>query len=474
MMETGDATSHDLVATLLRRISLVDSPGTEVELRSILDVNPHVLDDASECDASRRGGSVRGPLHGVPVVVKDNVEVAGMRATAGSLALDAGVCAGDSPVAVRLRQAGAVILATTNLSEWANIRSSRSTSGWSAVGGLVCNPWALDRSAGGSSSGSGAAVAAALSPLAVGTETDGSITCPAALNGVVGIKPTVGAVSTRGVVPISSSQDSVGAMARCVDDAELLLSVLSGDSAITERSARVVVQEIRIGVARNWFTDHSGVDALALSVIRDAQNLFASVTDSTVPAPSSEVGEDEYTVLMCELFDEMNTYLAHRSNSRVRSLRDVVEFNKQHADTELRFFGQELFEKSLVSGGCSSEVYVNARKRNLEWAHEVCFAPALRDCDVLVAPAYMPAWKSDFSLGHPQAGGAVTSPAAIAGFPIVTIPCGRVDDLPIGLSFVGAAGSEHVLVAAARAVERLIELTPANGWMPTFRQPTRG
>lgn len=456
------------------RIEEVDAPGTEVELRSIIDMNPGALDDARQCDEAFGNGDGLGPLHGLPVVVKDNIEVAGMRASAGSYALDAGPCRLDAPAVARLRRAGAVILATTNLSEWANIRSTRSTSGWSAVGGLVGNPWALDRSAGGSSSGSGAAIAAGLAPLALGTETDGSIACPAAVNGVVGIKPTVGKVPTAGVVPISASQDSVGAMARSVGDAELLLSVLSDDRDLTSRSREVAVSELRLGVARNWFTEHAGVDALARSVLAEVNGIFGSVADDAAPAPTSEVENDEFEVLVCELRDDLDAYLSTRPNSHVKSLREVVEFNVRHADLEMGFFGQEIFERSVASSGRGSEAYVGARRRNLAWAHDDCFTPAFSRCDVLVAPTYMPAWKSDLSIGHPSAGGVVTSPAAIAGFPIVTIPCGLVDALPVAISFVGPAHSEAVVIAAARAVEAVLGLDYSRGWRPTFRQPRRG
>lgn len=476
MLARGDLTSADVVARLSDRISAIDAPGSALEVRSILDVNTWAVTDAQRCDEERRArhGDALGPLHGVPVVVKDNVEVEGMRATAGSLALDAGPCPLDAPLVARLRNAGAIILATTNLSEWANIRSSRSTSGWSAVGGLVGNPWALDRSAGGSSSGSGAALAAGLAPLAVGTETDGSITCPAALNGVVGIKPTVGVVPTTGVVPISASQDSPGAMARSVDDAERLLSVLTADANLCDRSSRINLAEVRIGVARHWFTGHARVDSLVSGVVADIRSQFSAVHDDPVPAPDKAVGDDEYTVLMCELLDDLNAYLSTRQNSRVTSLAHVIEFNRAHSDEELAFFDQELFEESVTSGGRAGDKYHSARRRNLDWAHNECFTPAFQRSDILVAPAYMPAWKSDFAIGHPEAGGIVTSPAAIAGFPIVTIPCGLVNDLPVGMSFVGPANSEALLIAAARAVERVLGLSPTTGWKPQFSLPGRG
>lgn len=457
-----------------RRIAQIDSPGSEVALRSVLALDASAEATASERDVESARGLVRGPLHGAIVLVKDNIESVGLPGTAGSLALVDHPVSRDSVVTARLRAAGAVVAGATNLSEWANIRSTRSSSGWSAVGGLTPNPWSLDRSAGGSSSGSGAAVAAGITTLAIGSETDGSITCPAALNGVVGIKPTVGMVPTAGIIPISSSQDTAGPMARTVDDAEALLAVIADRPDLPSLSAAVLASSLRLGVVDAWRTGHARTDALFDQVLTSVSTRFGRSASVTVPSMPEQVGADEYTVLMCELFDDLSAHLAARTNGALTSLGDVIEFNLRHADSELHLFGQEIFEMAVATGGRGGPDYAAARARNLEWAVGECLGPALEHNDLLVAPAYMPAWKTDFVLGHPNAGGAVTSPAAIAGFPIVTIPMGKVDDLPVGLSLVGGGGTEHILIAAARVIEHELGIAGDPSWMPGFRQPSRG
>lgn len=458
----------------LERVAEIDAPGTTVELRSVLALDPTAEAVATERDSETSRGLTRGPLHGAVVFVKDNIETKGLPGTAGSLALVDFPVVTDSVVTARLRAAGAVIAGATNLSEWANIRSTRSSSGWSAVGGLTANPWSLDRSAGGSSSGSGAAVAAGITRLAIGSETDGSITCPAALNGVVGIKPTVGLVPTTGIIPISSSQDTAGPMARTVDEAEVLLSVIAADPTLVGRSRSIETGAVRLGVADAWRTGHARTDALFDDVVTAIRGLFGSSEAVEVPTMPDHVGTDEFTVLMGELFDDLASYLTSRTNSAMTSLADVIKFNERNAPAELNLFGQEIFEMAVSTGGRAGNVYAEARARNLDWALGKCLGPAFEHHDVLVAPAYMPAWKTDFVLGHPNAGGAVTSPAAIAGYPIVTIPMGKVDDLPVGLSLVGGPRSEAVLIAAARAMERELGIVDSSTWMPTFRQPSRG
>lgn len=466
--------SVDTVRGMLRRIGQIDAPGTEVELRSVLAIDQLAESIAAERDAETTQGTVRGPLHGAVVLVKDNIESVGLPGTAGSLALRDHPVTRDSVVTARLRAAGAVVAGATNLSEWANIRSTRSSSGWSAVGGLTPNPWSLDRSAGGSSSGSGAAVAAGLTTLAIGSETDGSITCPASLNGVVGIKPTVGMVPTVGIIPISSSQDTAGPMARNIDDAELLLAVIADRADLPMLSAGVDVASLRLGVVDAWRTGHVRTDALFDHVLAAVSGSFRNASSIEVPTMPDNVGADEFTVLMCELFDDLSAHLNERTRGAFTSLADVIRFNEQNAESELCLFGQEIFEMAVTTGGRSGAEYSGARERNLQWAVGECLGPALEHSDVLIAPAYMPAWKTDFVLGHPQAGGAVTSPAAIAGYPIVTIPMGKVDDLPVGLSLVGGPGSESVLIAAARVIERELGIAGDPTWAPTFRQPTRG
>jgi amidase len=451
-----------LVDGLLERIEAIDAPGSAPALRSVLAVSETARDEARACDLAGAGG----PLHGVPVLVKDNIEVAGLPATAGATSLASRPARRDAPLVSRLRDAGAIILGTTNLSEWANIRSVRSTSGWSAMGGLTGNPWALDRSPGGSSSGSGAAVAAGLAPLAIGTETDGSITCPGSLNGVAGIKPTVGAVPTLGVVPISASQDSPGPMARTVEEVALLLEVLAATSGLLDR-VRSGVGGLRVGCARTWCTGHPATDALFAGSVDRLQAAGAKVThlSPAVPGPAEE--EDEQTVLLCELLDGLAAYLPTRGPDGPQDLAAVVVHERKHASLELAHFGHDLFERALELGGTANPAYRVARTRNLAWAVDACLRPTLSDVDVLIAPAYGPAWKSDLVLGgHPALASPVTRAPAIAGWPIAVAPIGLVEGLPVGMGAVGRPGSEGLLLAVCRAVEQ-----PAR---PAWRQPQRG
>jgi amidase len=471
-----------LVELLLERIAVLDAPapGSHKSLRSVLAISETARGEARAQDELRARNEDRaqhearagddigptGPLHGVPVLVKDNIEVAGLPSTAGATSLLGRVPAADAPLVKRVRDAGGIILGTTNLSEWANIRSARSTSGWSAVGGLTGNPWALDRSAGGSSSGSGAALAAGFAPLAIGTETDGSITCPASLNGVAGIKPTVGSVPTQGVVPISFSQDSPGPMARTVDEVALLLEVLMAEPGILDR-AREGPRGLRVAVARTLRTGHPATDELFDETVGKLNATGVTVHDVTPPGPSPAEDDDEDIVLLCELFDGLAAYLPTRGPGGPQNLPEVIEHEKQNAATELAHFGHDMFERAVALGGCDTEVYRAARARNLAWALGTCLEPAMANADVLVGPTYAPAWKSDLVLGpHPKTSSGITSAAAIAGWPIATAPMGLVQGLPVGFGAVGRPGSEALLLAVCRAIEQ-----PAR---PTWRQPCRG
>ncbi len=362
------------------------------------------------------------------------------------------------------------MVGSTNLSEWANIRSAHSTSGWSATGGLVGNPWALDRSAGGSSSGSGAAVAAGYAPLAVGTETDGSIVCPASLNGVVGLKPTVGAVPTTGIVPISASQDSPGPIGRQVSDVARLFAVLAGVDPVDLDGPSP-----RLVGASTWRTGHPPTDRVVAEVVEALRAAGEPVVDREVAVPGPEVLNDEFAVLLAELVDDFGAYLEARPGEGVRSLAEVVAHERSHADVELPWFGHELFVQALGTGGRAGEAYAGARSRNRAWAEETCLGPALDGADVLVAAAYGPAWKSDLVVGGH--GGAVsswiTTPAAIAGWPIVSVPVGLVHGLPVGMAMIGRPGEEWTLLAAASRVEAVVAATaplPRPGW----RAPGRG
>lgn len=469
----GSWTSAQLVADLRDRITALDIDGPG--LGAVVAVAADAERVASERDEERRAGRVRGALHGVPVLVKDNIEAAGLPGTAGSLALAGRPVAGDAPLVARLRAAGAIVLASTNLSEWANFRSPASTSGWSAVGGLTGNPWALDRSAGGSSSGSGAAVAAGLAPLAIGTETNGSITCPAALNGVVGLKPTVGAVSARQVVPISGSQDVPGPLARSVADAALALEVLAGRTDLLAALAPEAAATMRVGVVSTWLSGHAGTDALFESAVTALTAHVGAVRAVSVPPNDAQVHDDQTTVLICEMRSDLDAYLAGRPGAGVRSVADVVAFNRDHADAELAHFGQEHLEAAAASAGRADEAYAAARPRNVEFARDRCLGPAFEQADVLIAPAYQPAWKSDLVHGDQVAGGgAICTPPAILGWPILTVPMGVEDGLPVGLSITGPAGSEDRLVAIGRALERALGLVGTEALRPAWRAPARG
>lgn len=474
-MADGALTSVAIVRALLDRIAAVDAPASALALRSVLAVAGDALAVAEERDRERAAGTVRGPLHGVPVLVKDNIEAVGLPGTAGSQALLDRVVTTDAPLVARLRAAGAVILGSTNLSEWANFRSPHSVSGWSGMGGLTGNPWALDRSAGGSSSGSGAAVAALLAPLAVGTETNGSITCPAALNGVVGLKPTVGSVPAQQVVPIAGSQDVPGPLARSVVEAALAFEVLSGQQGAVAACTPDAARAVRVGVVDTWLSGDPRTDAIFATAVAALTPLVASVTPVTVPPNDAQVNADQVLVLIHEMRSDLDAYLAGRPGQGVRSVADVVAFNADHASTELAHFGQEYLEWAASTGGRADDVYVDARRRNVEFARDVCLGPALADGDILVAPAYQPAWKSDLTHGDQVAGGgAICTPSAILGWPILTVPMGTVDGLPVGFSLTGPAGSEATLLAVGHALETALGLVGTPALEPAWRAPIRG
>jgi amidase len=463
----GGLTSLDLVDTLLERISQVDTPESLVGLNSIAAVSADARSVARERDDERAADRLRGPLHGVPVVIKDNVEALGLPGQAGSTAL-AGRVSRDAPLVSRLREAGAIVLASTNLSQWANIRSPRSTSGYSATAGLVANPWALDRSAGGSSSGSGAALAAGLAPLAVGTETDGSIVSPASVNGVTGLKPTVGTVPTTHVVPISSSQDSPGPMGRSVADVALMYGVLAQSTPATITAPPSLI------VAQNWRTGHPKTDALFDELVAMFAGAQLSIQQRDLAEPGESEGRDELTVLLSELVDDLGVYLSGRPGDGVRSLADVIAYEDEHREIEQIWFGHENFLHAIETGGRSGPHYAEARRRNLEWAVETCLAPGIEGADVIIAPACGPSWKSDLPVGgHPASASPVTTPAAIAGWPILAMPMGLVDRLPVGLAIIGRPGSEWMLLDAASRLEAIIR-SESPLPEPLWAAPSRG
>jgi amidase len=461
--------------TAVERVERALARADEVDgmVASVCTPNRAVRSQARERDAETREGRSRGPLHGWPVLVKDNVDTADLPTTAGSLALAAQPNpARDAALVARLREAGLVVLGKANLSEWANIRDGNSASGWSGYGGLTRNPYALNRSAGGSSSGSGAAVAAGITPLAVGTETDGSISCPAAFNGCVGIKPTVGVLPTDGVVPISRSQDSPGPMASTVRDAAALLGVLAGngtDYASYAVDGRLAGKRIGVPRARYWgYSSHADGPAERAVQLLAAQG--ATIVDATDLTSMEELdGQDELLVMLAELRSGLAAYLAGRPGDGPRSLEDVVAWNRAHADVELQHFGQALFEQALEGPGVESREYAEARARCLRAGRDDGIDAVLRahDLDALVTPSYGPAVPID--LVNPEAHtGSCTQASAIAGYPLLTVPSGLVAGLPVAVSFWGTAASETTLVEIAAGYEAARDRDTGPLPAPTF------
>ena len=446
----GDFTSVELVSTLLHRIQTIDD--CDGGLQSVLAIATDLMQQAEARDSRVATGS----LHGIPVLIKDNIQAIGLPGTAGSLALAGRTVVEDAEIVSRLRAAGAIIMGSTNLSEWANIRSGNSTSGWSAVGGLTANPWNYKHSAGGSSSGSGAAVAAGLIPFAVGTETDGSIVCPASLNGVVGIKPTVGSVSVTGVVPVSLSQDVPGPLARSVEDAAMLLEVLTGQTGLVDLCNND--EPLRIGIVRSWMTSHEGANKLFEDSVAKLIEAGIQLVEIDLPEMPEQAGDDEGVVLFHELVEDLSNYLSKRAGDGVKSLADVVEFNKQNSEIEMAHFGQEYFDLALASGG-RNETYKDARERNLDWAISKVLTPALADVDVLVGIPYAPAWISTLGQGDDFGNSSwMTHAPAIAGWPLGSLPMGLVDGLPVGLGVAARANDEKGLVRAMAIIERVLDL----------------
>ncbi|WP_238174662.1 amidase [Kribbella kalugense] len=447
---SSTATSMALVDELQARIREVDPL-----VNAICTPNPAALTDAARLDTERDDGRVRGPLHGVPILVKDNIDTADLPTTAGSLALaDQPPPPDDAPLVRRLREAGCVILGKTNLSEWANFRGSASSSGWSAYGGLTRNPYALNRSAGGSSSGSGAAVAAGLAEYAIGTETNGSIVCPAALNGIVGLKPTVGLIPQQGIVPISHSQDTAGPMTKTVEQAAALLSVLTGGQTDYPEACRGTdLSNVRIGVPRGPLWGYStGLDQVTEHALELLSRCGATLVDQlSLPTPGGD--EDQLQVLAHELKVDMAAYLASRVPGGPRTLDDLIAFNKAHASEELQWFGQELFERAAATEGLGAPVYVAARLTALRAGRDG-IDNLLRDnqLDALISPSYSPAWAIDLVNGDHVLGSS-SSHAALAGYPLLSVPSGTVSGLPVGVTFSGTARSEVTLIRLAHAFE---------------------
>ena len=483
-MMDGRFTARSIVDAYLGRVERLDRQGAA--LHSFIEVNPEAPAIADRLDRERReGGRVRSVLHGIPVLLKDNIDTADrMTTTAGSLALMGSVPAQDSSVASRLRDAGAILLGKANMSEWANIRSTRSSSGWSARGGQCRKPYVLDRTPCGSSSGSAAAVAANLAAVAIGTETDGSIVCPSSANGIVGVKPTVGLVSRAGIIPISHSQDTAGPMTRTVRDAAIVLTVLAAadrrDPA-SQYPGREThdyttfldadgLRGARIGVARSFFTYHGAVEGVFDAALDGMRKQGAVLIDPVDFALPPTVDALELTVLQYELKADLNAYLSGLgAGVGVRSLEDVIRFNNEHRDREMPYFGQELFIEAQAKGPLTDAVYL----RNLETirraARENGIDAVMRAqrLDALVAPTGGPAWTIDLVNGDHFGGGSST-PAAVAGYPNITVPAGQVMGLPVGLSFFGGAWSEPALFRVAYAFEQATMHRQAPKFMATL------
>ena len=469
-MRSGKLTSQKLVKLYLARIRAIDKAGPRIN--SIIELNPDALSIAKALDLERKSTGPRGPLHGIPILLKDNIATADkMQTTAGSMALMGVKPPRDAFLVAKLRGAGAVILGKTNLSEWANMRSTRSTSGWSARGGLTLNPYALDRNTSGSSSGSGAAIAASLAAVAVGTETDGSITSPAHVNGLVGIKPTLGLISRSGIVPIAHSQDTAGPMARTVADAAVLLTAMAGadsrDAATMDAQGHAHdytkfldadgLRGARIGVVRSNF---GGPNDLASAVVEEALKVLtargAILIDPVELPNTGKYAQTEYDVLLYELKADMAAYLAEFApGSFVKTLKDIIDFNEQNRAREMPFFGQEHFLLAEAKGGLDSKEYLDALANNQLYSRAEGIDKVLKEhqLDALVAPSGGPAWLTDFIKGDASDGG-FSSAAAVAGYPHVTLPAGQVFGLPCGISFVGTAWSEPVLIRLAYAFEQ--------------------
>jgi len=458
-MKSGKYTARSIAQLYLQRIEAIDKRGPS--LHSVIEINPDALQIADALDAERKSKGPRGPLHGIPVLLKDNIDTADrMTTTAGSLALEGSIPQHDSLVAKRLRESGAVILGKANLSEWANIRSTRSSSGWSARGGQCRNPYVLDRNPCGSSSGSAAATSANLTALSVGTETDGSIVCPSGVCGIVGIKPTVGLISRAGIVPISHSQDTAGPMCRTVTDAAILLGALRNPEIDAPDYAAFLdpngLKGVRIGVSRSDFGFNSRVDKLMEDAIDVLKKSGAEIIDPANVDTTKNIEAAEINVLLYELKANLNAYLASLGpKAQTKTLKDIIEFNEKHADKELQYFGQELFIQAEEKGPLTDAKYIEDLRKNQQLAREqgIDAVMAKNRLDAIIAPTNGPAWVTDYLNGDHFAGSSSTA-AAVAGYPNVSVPCGYVSGLPIGISFFGRPWSEPTLIKIAFAYEQ--------------------
>jgi amidase len=483
-MKTGKFTAHSLAEKYSARIDEIDKHGPAIN--SVIEMNPDAFSIAGQLDQERKAKGPRGPLHGIPVLIKDNIDTADrMMTTAGSLALAGSKPAKDSFVAEKLRAAGAVILGKTNLSEWANIRSSHSSSGWSGRGGLTKNPYALDRNPCGSSSGSGAGVSANLCAAAIGTETDGSIVCPASSNGIAGIKPTVGLVSRAGIIPISHTQDGAGPMCRTVRDAAILLGALTGvdprDAATANSQGKSLtdyerfcdpsgLKGARIGVARKYFGFNDAVDSLMEQSIDAMKKQGATIVDPADIETLGKFDDTELLVFMYELKADLNAYLAGLGpNAPVKTLKDIIEFNERNRQREMPYFGQDLFVKAEAKGPLTEKAYLEAIEKNHQLARTEGIDATLDKykLDAIVAPTGGPAWITDLVNGDHVAGGS-SNAAAVAGYPNINVTAGFIAGLPVGISFFGRAWNEPTLIRLAFAFEQTMKARQSPRFLSTI------
>jgi amidase len=477
-MTSGEHSSRSITKLYLKRIAEMDKKGPA--LNAIIELNPDALEIADRMDAERKAGKIRGPLHGIPVLVKDNINTGDkMMTTAGSLALEGHIAAKDAFIVGRLREAGAVLLGKTNLSEWANFRSTRSTSGWSSRGRQTKNPYLLDRNPSGSSAGSGSAVAANFCVVAVGTETNGSVVSPSSINGIVGIKPTVGLLSRSGIIPISKTQDTAGPMARTVKDAAILLGVMTGvdpEDAVTGESKGKLKGDYttfldvnglkgkKIGIEKSFLTGHEGVVALFQEAIAVLKAQGATIIEVDLVKLLTDPSSVEGIVLQYEFKDGLNNYLA-TANAKVKTLADVIAFNKQNEKRAMPFFKQETLEKSDTRGGLDTPEYVDALKKIIGVRGIIDGLLQQNQLDALCAVTSGVACCIDLVAGDYRTGSSFSSPAAMAGYPHITVPMGKVLELPVGISFVGTAYAEPQLLGIAYAYEQASKKRMAPGFI---------
>ena len=488
--DDGTLTCEQVVQMYLDRIDAIDKNGPS--LNSVIELNPDALEIAKRLDSELKEGNKRGALHGIPIMVKDNIDIAGkMMTTAGSLALNGYYAPKNSAVAQKLIDAGAIIIGKTNLSEWANFRSLRSSSGWSGRGGQTRNPYITDRNPCGSSSGSGVAASANLCAGTIGTETNGSIVCPSSINGIVGIKPTVGLVSRTGIVPISHSQDTAGPMCRSVEDAAIMLGALTGvdkSDAYTQKSKgkaytdytqfldKNSISNKMIGVATHYTGFHSEVDKLLEKAKDDLRTLGAEIVDIEPEDLNNRMDQDAYKVLLYEFKHDLNTYLQKcPSTVTRRTLEDLIEFNKQNAEVEMPFFDQEIFIAAQEMGDLNSDDYKNALKNVLTANGPEGIDHVLEkyELDAIIAPTGAPSWPIDVINGDHYMGGS-SSPAARSGYPNITVPMGFVHGLPVGLSFFAEAFSEPKLIGLTYTFEQYTKHRRSPEFLPTFNFTMEG